>query len=126
MFEMVPYRPAYEDALMELIRQEGEDWKVYWEEPNASRYRGSFTKSIVYLAMLDGAVCGYVRAMPDALFLYVCDLLVGKAYRGHGFGRRLMQRLKDDYPGQPIYIMSGSDEYYEKLGCKREGSIYSF
>lgn len=126
MFEIVKYKPEYEDALMELIRQEGEDWKIYWDEPNASKYRKSFENCIVYLAMQDGIVCGYSRSIKDALFIYVCDLLVNKRYRGHDLGRKLMQCLKDEYPELPVYVMSGSDGYYEKLGCNREGSIYLF
>ena len=124
MFEIIKYGPEHEDALMELIRQEGEDWRIYWAEPNASKYRRSLERCIVYLAMQDGMVCGYSRSIQDALFLYVCDLLVGARYRGHGLGHALMQRMKDDYPEFPVYIMSGSDGYYEKIGCKKEGSIY--
>lgn len=124
MFEIVPYTPEYGDALMALIRQEGEDWKVYWAEPNASKYQKALECCIVYLAVRDGTVCGYSRSIQDALYIYVCDLLVDKKYRGHGLGQKLMQCLTDDYPGLPVYIMSGSDAYYEKLGCKREGSIY--
>ena len=124
MFEIVKYRSEYGDALMELIRREGEDWRVYWEEPNASKYRQSLEDCIVYLAMCDGAVCGYSRSIKDALYICVCDLLVNEKYRGHGLGRKLMQRLRDEYPGLPVYIMSGNDKYYETLGCKKEGSIY--
>ncbi len=124
MFEIIRYLPEYSDALMELIRKEGEDWKVYWQEPNASKYRKSFESCIVYLAIHDGAVCGYSRSIKDALFIYVCDLLVNAEYRGNGLGLSLLKRLADDHPDLPVYIMSGSDGYYEKLGCKKEGSIY--
>ncbi len=109
---------------MEMIGREGEDWKIYWGEPNASKYRRSFSKSITYLALADGKICGYSRSLADALFLYVCDLLVDRAYRGNSIGERLLRRLRDDYPEFSVYIMSGNDRYYEKLACKREGSIY--
>ena len=126
MYEIVKYEPKYEAGLMELIRKEGEDWKVYWEEPNASAYRKSFEQCITYLAMKGDEICGYSRSMKDALYIYVCDLLVIEAHRGHGLGERLMQCVQDEYPELELYIMSGSDGYYNKLGCVREGSIYSW
>lgn len=124
MFEIVKYKPCYEDELMNLIKAEGEDWSIYWREPNASRYRKSFENSLTYLALSDGKVVGYSRSLVDALFIYVCDLLVNEKYRGNGLGNRLMSCLKDDYPELPIYVMSGNDEYYEKIKCHKEGSIY--
>lgn len=125
-FEIIKYSPEYERELMELIRREGDDWKVYWDEPNASRYRESFEASITYLALADGRVCGYSRSLKDALYIYVCDLLVDRAWRGHGLGERLMRCLSAEHPGLEVYVMSGSDGYYDKLGCKKEGSIYAF
>lgn len=124
MFEIIKYVPAYEDELMELIRQEGDDWAVYWKEPNATLYRKSFEQSITYLALADGKVCGYSRSIRDALYIYVCDLLVNEKYRGNHLGEKLMRCIEEDYPGLEIYIMSGNDEYYRKIKCSREGSIY--
>lgn len=124
MFEIKKYSSEYEAALMDLIRREGDDWKIYWEEPNASRYRKSFEQSITYTALSNGKVCGYSRSMKDALFIYVCDLLVNKEFRGKGLGKRLMDCIKQDYPDYPLYVMSGNDDYYQKIGAKKEGSIY--
>lgn len=124
MYQIIKYKPEYEDKLMEMIKQEGDDWKIYWEEPNASKYRRSFEKSITYLAIQDGKVCGYSRSLQDTLFIYVCDLLVNEQHRGHGLGLRLMKCLQEDYPELPVYIMSGNDEYYNKINCNKEGSIY--
>ena len=122
--EIIRYAPEYEEMLMELIHDEGEDWKEYWEEPNAAKYRRSFEQSVTYVAVAEGKVCGYSRSIKDALYIYVCDLLVNEKYRGNGIGEKLLRRTAEDYPDLPVYIMSGSDGYYEKLGCSREGSIY--
>ena len=124
MFEIKKYERKYEDELMELIKAEGEDWAVYYEEPNASQYRKSFEQSITYIALADGKVCGYSRSLKDTLFIYVCDLLVNEKYRGNGLGEKLMNCLKQEYPDYPVYIMSGNDEYYKKIQCRKEGSIY--
>lgn len=124
MFQIIKYEKKYEDELMQLIEDEGEDWDIYWKEPNATLYRKSFERSVTYLALADGKVCGYSRSMIDALFIYVCDLLVNVKYRGNGLGIQLMTCLQEDYPDLPVYIMSGNDEYYQKMNCKKEGSIY--
>lgn len=126
MFEIVKYKKEYEEELMQLIKDEGEDWRIYWEEPNASRYRKSFEQSITYLALVDGKICGYSRSMLDALFIYVCDLLVKEKYRGNGLGEKLMRCVQEEYPEHPLYIMSGNDEYYKKINCTKEGSVYLF
>ena len=39
-------------------------------------------------------------------------------------GEILMERVFKDYPNQSIYVMSDVDPYYEKLGYRREGSIF--
>ena len=124
MFEIKKFTPEYENELMDLIKREGDDWKVYWEEPNAARYRKSFEQSITFIALSDGIICGYSRSIKDALYIYVCDLLVNKEYRGNGLGRKLMQCLTVEYPDYPVYVMSGNDEYYRKIGAKKEGSIF--
>lgn len=124
MFEIIKYNKTFEDELMSLIKKEGDDWAIYWTEPNASKYRESLSTSITYLALADGKVCGYSRSLKDALFIYVCDLLVSKSFRGNGLGKKLMDCLTEEYPELPVYIMSGNDEYYKKINCKKEGSIY--
>lgn len=70
-------------------------------------------------------VCGYARCREDDGFgVYVYDLLVRKAYRGREIGKSLMERVCQDFPDQPVYVMSDVDSYYEKLGYRREGSIF--
>lgn len=126
MFEVKKYTDKYEDELMKVIEIEGEDWSIYWEEPNATIYKKALRESITYIALQDGKVCGYSRSIQDALFIYVCDLLVTSTCRGNELGKKLLKCIEKDYPGLPIYVMSGNDEYYQKLGCTKEGSIYLF
>jgi len=35
-----------------------------------------------------------------------------------------MECISKDYPDQNVYVMSDVDEYYEKQGFRREGSIF--
>lgn len=126
LFEVLKYNLCYEDELMNLIQEEGEDWSIYWKEPNASKYRESLEQSITYIALADGKVCGYSRSLKDSLFVYVCDLLVSGMYRGNGLGRKLLECVQKEYTDHVIYVMSGNDEYYEKIRCEKEGSIFLF
>ena len=126
MVEIYPYRPEHEEPLLQMICGEGEEWAIYWREPNNWHYRRLLSDSITYVAMEDGQLCGYMRVLDDILNLYVCDLLVTEGNRGQGLGAALMSRLTDDYPDVPIYILSGNDEYYEHIGCVKEGSVYRY
>lgn len=60
----------------------------------------------------------------DGFGVYIYDLLVRKSYRGRQLGKTLMERVCQDFPSQTIYVMSDVDPYYEKLGYRREGSIF--
>ena len=35
-----------------------------------------------------------------------------------------MQCLQNEYPDHSVYVMSGNDEYYNKIGAIKEGSIF--
>lgn len=124
MYSIERYDQSMEPALMALIELEGEDWRVYWDEPNATKYRAALLSSVTYVALKDGELCGYLRALPDALYIYVCDLLVTAAHRGNSLVERMTRRLMEDYPDKPAYLMSGNDGYYERIGYSREGSVY--
>ena len=70
-------------------------------------------------------LCAYVRSLDDCgFYIYVCDLLVRKSDRGKQIGRKLMERVVDDYPNQTVYVMSDVDAYYVKQGYHREGSVF--
>lgn len=114
-----------EAALMALLRDEGEDWACYWAAPVAARYAEALARSATVVAVEGGRLCGYARALDDfGLYAYVCDLLVAPDRRGHGLGRRLLERLAQDLPGRTLYVMSDADGYYERLGYRREGSVF--
>lgn len=88
------------------------------------KYSKEYENELMALIEAEGKVCGYSRSLKDALFIYICDLLVNEKFRGYGLGNRLMQCLKTEYPSYPIYVVSGNDEYYQTIGAKKEGSVY--
>lgn len=119
--EIRRYSNVDEVKLHELLLSEGDDWSCY--SATFEKYRRALQSSLTYVAYEDEILCGYVRCRDDDGFgMYVYDLLVKKPFRGHSFGRLLMERVCEDYP--TVYVMSGIDGYYEKLGYRCEGSVF--
>ncbi|PZX50165.1 GNAT family N-acetyltransferase [Algoriphagus chordae] len=107
--------------LLEIIKSEGEEWKDYFD----SKYQEVLKQSITYVAYVDNELCGYSRSINDyGLYIWVIDLLVDKRFRGNSIGKKLMECLLTDYPGQDVFVMSDVDKYYKKLGYRKEGSIF--
>ena len=123
--EIRRYSKEYEASLFDMLVDEGDDWKDYHGPAGRSNYIKALESSITYIACEGNLVCGYVRCREDDSFgVYVYDLLVRKEYRGKQIGKSLMERVCQDFPDQPVYVMSDVDPYYEKLGYRREGSIF--
>lgn len=123
--EIRKYRKADEAILFDMLAEEGEDWSGYHGPAGRGKYIKALESSITYIAYDKPLVCGYVRCREDDGFgVYVYDLLVRKTHRGKQIGKILMERVRRDYPDQPVYVMSDVDPYYEKLGYHREGSIF--
>ncbi len=123
--EIRRYSKEYEASLFDMLVDEGDDWKDYHGPAGRSNYIKALESSITYIACEGNLVCGYVRCREDDGFgVYVYDLLVRKEYRGKQIGKSLMERVCQDFPDQPVYVMSDVDPYYEKLGYRREGSIF--
>lgn len=119
------YTKQDEKALMALITQEGEEWACYYDDEHQEAYKKNLSQSIVHLAVINDKIVGYVRALEDyGFYIYVCDLLVSKSYRGQDIGRKLMESLYLDYPSLTVFVMSDTDEYYKKLGYHQEGHIF--
>ena len=123
--EIKKYSKAYESLLFDLIADEGDEWIDYHGSTGRDKYIKALESSITYIACDGTLVCGYIRCREDDGFgVYVYDLLVRKSYRGKQIGKILMERACQDFPEQVVYVMSDVDRYYEKLGYRREGSIF--
>jgi ribosomal protein S18 acetylase RimI-like enzyme len=123
--EIMKYRKADESLLFDMLVGEGDEWKDYHGSAGRRMYIKALETSITYIAWDETLVCGYARCREDDGFgVYVYDLLVRKSYRGKQIGKNLMERVCQDFPEQPVYVMSDVDRYYEKLGYRREGSIF--
>lgn len=118
------YAGQDERALFEMMEREGPEWEEYYSK-RKDEYKAALKSSITYVAYEGDALCGYCRCRDDGGFgIYICDLLVDKKHRGKRIGHTLMARVCADYPGNIVYVMSDVDEYYEKQGYRREGTIF--
>lgn len=116
------YNPTldYKD-LMKLVQSEGEEWKDYLNPI----YQKALENSITYVALIGEELCGYSRSLSDSgLYIWVIDLLVSKNRRGLSIGKKLMECILTDLPNIDVFVMSDVDPYYDKLGYKKEGSIF--
>ena len=119
------YSKADETLIFDLLIDEGDDWIDYHGPVGLSKYIKALESSITYIACDENLVCGYARCREDDGFgVYIYDLLVRKTHRGKQIGKALMERVLKDFLNQAIYVMSDVDPYYEKLGYRREGSIF--
>lgn len=118
------YTPADENRLFLMLQEEGEEWKDYWQGAGREKYKNALDECITYLLFAGTELCGYARCRDDAGYgVYIYDLLVARHHRGNQYGRQLMEQVCRDYPQSVVYVMSDVDEYYQKLGYQREGSI---
>ena len=118
------YTPDDEAQLFELIKAEGEEW-TYWQGSNWPKYVNCLANCVTYIAIEDGELCGYARCRNDDGFgVYVYDLLVAPHHRGKRYGHLMMSQAYKDFPDSIVYVMSDVDEYYQKQGYSREGSIF--
>lgn len=74
------------------------------------------------VAVEDGRVVGFARAMSDEAFaVYIADILVAPDRQRQGIGRRLAQRILDRYPmhtfhHQVLIAERGAEGFYRRLG----------
>ncbi|PSP93935.1 GNAT family N-acetyltransferase [Halobacteriales archaeon QS_4_62_28] len=116
----------YADTAWELKERIREDDGVLRQR------RGFFTnayrRSRVYL-YIDGSrdrLIGFAAVRSDG---YVLFLAVDSQYRGHGFGKRLVARVSEDYGSVTCHARATNREaieFYEHLGfeCRRKIENY--
>ena len=123
--EIRRYGKADEALLFDMLVDEGEDWSDYHGLAGRDKDIKALESSITYIAYDKPLICGYLRCREDDGFgVYIYDLLVRKTHRGRQIGKRLMERVRKDFPNQSVYVMSDVDTYYEKLAFSRAGSIF--
>lgn len=108
----------------DLIISEGDDW-IEYAQTKKSEYQQALHQSLTFIMMENDICIGYIRCRDDDGFgIYVYDLLVRQGYRGHHYGKLLIDHVKSLYPSDDFYVMSDVDPYYIKQGYERIGSIF--
>ena len=123
MSNIFRYDTTYESELLTLLNRDPE-WSSFTCTGMIDVFKSSLLSSQTYICKAQGEVCGYLRALVDGFGIYVSELYVAPAFRNNGYGKALLNELKQDYPDQAVYVLSDEDLYYEKLGYKRVGSVF--
>jgi predicted acetyltransferase len=115
------YISEYEQDIIRIITDD--NWSEYTDKIDF--YKGILKESVVYCAYSGNTCCGFIRALTDkGIAVYIMDLLVVKSFRNNGIGEMLLKRIKSDYEGLHVYVLSNEDKYYEKKGLEKVGSVF--
>ena len=117
------YDKTYESELIALLKKESE-WNSFTRAGTIDVFKSALLSSQTYICKSQVQVCGYLRALVDGFGIYVRELYVAPAFRNNGYGKGLLTEIKKDHRDQDVYVLSDEDLYYEKLGCKRVGSVF--
>ncbi len=113
-----------QSAVLELISKK-RDWIYSKEDSSKEIYKLALENSFTYVAQLGNNLCGFLRGIQDnGLVIYVCELFVNPDCCSVRVANQLLEYIHEDYPEQPIYIMSGVDEYYRDFGFQKVGSVF--
>lgn len=123
MSNIFRYDKRHEPGLIALLGKEP-DWNSFTSDGAIEDFKNALLNSATYVCTSNGEVCGYLRAMVDSFGIYVSELYVAPRHRNRGYGSELLSELKQAYPEQDVYVLSDEDQYYEKLGCRRVGSVF--
>ncbi len=123
MSDITKYDKAHEAELIALLESEP-DWNAFTSPEAIDTLKDALLRSETYVCTTEGKVCGYLRALVDGFGIYVSELYVAPSHRNRGHGRQLLQKIQQQHPQQNVYVLSDEDLYYEKLGCKRVGSVF--
>lgn len=123
MSSILKYQKKNELELISLLGKEP-DWSSFLGDDAIDKFKNALLESETFLCESEGNICGYLRALVDDFGIYISELYISPQYRGSGFGAELLERIKQEYPKQDVYVLSDEDAYYEKLGYQRVGSVF--
>lgn len=123
MSNTLRYDKSHESELLSLLKAEP-DWSSFTSEDTLEIFRDALLNSETYICQSHGRICGYLRALVDGFGIYISELYVAPPCRNKGKGKELLNKIRQQHPNQEIYILSDEDLYYEKLGCKRVGTVF--
>lgn len=123
MSNIIRYDKPHESELIALLKSEP-DWNSFTGPDSINAFKNALLSSETYIYESQSKIYGYLRALVDGFGIYVSELYIAPSYRKNGYGKELLRKIKQQHPDQDVYVFSDEDLYYEKLGCKRVGSIF--
>lgn len=100
--------------------------KGHAQDEKATQILYNFKKFSLIIKNKEGEVIGILQAYTVFAEIYIDDVWVKKEYRGHGYGRRLLQEVEDRFRGQGynnINLVTSHFQapgFYEKCGFEKE------
>ena len=71
----------------------------------------------------DQKILGFARYLTDEVMTtFLAEIIIDKAYRGKGLGRRLIAEIHQKYPLTRIELISEADGFYQTVGFKPVGT----
>ena len=123
MSKIIKYEKLHESKLISLLKKEP-DWNSFTSNEMVEKFKRELLKSETYICITNGKISGYIRALVDSFGIYVSELYVAPEHRNKGNGRSLLYQVREKFPDQETYVLSDEDDYYEKLGLTRIGSVF--
>jgi len=123
MCNIFRYDKPHESELIALLKSEP-DWNSFTDPDSINTFKNALLTSETYVYKIESKICGYLRALVDEFGIYVSELYISPSHRKNGYGKELLQKIKQKHPNQEVYVLSDEDLYYERLGYKRVGSIF--
>ena len=118
--EIRPIRPDEIETARRLLADNG--WGPSVEDPAVVRQLLAQSQ-VALVAVLDGQVVGFLRAITDGLFNgYISMVVVAAAQRGRGVGSALVQAAMGSTERMTWVLRAGRDgvwAFYEKLGVRQ-------
>lgn len=107
------YEKDYNE-IMKLIVEE--NWQSYFEE-RKDEFKIALENSITYVIYEDNSFVGFVRGLTDGCFtLFIAEIIVSKDFRRHGYGRKLIDSIHQEFPKTRIDLLSDDDNFYLSQG----------
>jgi len=126
--EVTPLRPSITIRQVELDRDFADIIGLYrahdWSHANDPDRLHTAVRCSSYsvVAVDDGAIIGFARAMSDEAFaVYIADILVAPERQREGIGRALTEAIQAHYPlatfhHQVLIAERGVEGFYRRLG----------
>ena len=122
--EISAYKSVDEQDVLTAIMKDP-NWDIFTNKNAIDSYKTSLRNSVTFVCRHNAEFAGYSRALLDQnIAVYISELYVVPRWRNKKIARNLLAKIKADFPDLPVYVLSDEDAYYEKLDCKKVGSIF--